>query len=213
MNPSFLFVTSDAINLNIKHMWFLFGRDTTLENRLFPSYLSESIFATEVSCLRKKETAATSGPELLVCLLFSLKPIGKTQQSDKGQKGDHLSNIWGRVWLFVCFCNHNWPQECPLLQTDWFLACLCPWKFGPKHLISVRNGSFCRSFVIQDLEKMNCIYFKRGGNNGEGVAEVGWSPVQKSGLSKYSRKKSMLQISSLNSFLIVSIWSKESVWR
>lgn len=60
------------------------------------------------------------------------------------------------------------------------------------------------SFVIQDLEKMNQGYVRQGGNHCNSVAEVCWSPIQNSGISKYSRKQSMLKISSVNTFLMIS---------
>ena len=77
-------------------------------------------------------------------------------------------------------------------------------KIWPKTFDFNEKYRFCRGFVIQDLEKMNHGYVRQGGNKGKDAAEVGWSPIQKSGISKYSRKKSMLQISSVNAFPMVS---------
>lgn len=57
---------------------------------------------------------------------------------------------------------------------------------------------------MQDLGKMDHGYVRQGGSNGRDVAKVGWSPIQKSGIPEYSRKKSMLQITLVNTFPVVS---------
>jgi len=77
-------------------------------------------------------------------------------------------------------------------------------KIWPQTFDFSEKYQFCRVSVIQDLEKMNHGYVRQGSNKDKGVAEVGWSPILKSGISDYSRKKSMLQISSVNTVPMVS---------
>lgn len=95
----------DAINLN-----FLFGHGchTSREQTFLWLFIWKWFCYEEVSCLRlctryknKNKAAEASASALLGFLLFSLKPIRKSWQSDTGQKGDHLSSIWGRVSLFA----------------------------------------------------------------------------------------------------------------
>lgn len=92
----------EAINLKV-----LFGRGCrrSREQTSLWLFIWEWFCYEEVSCLRlctryksKIKAAEASASALLDFLLLSLKSIGKTWQSDKG---DRLSSIWGRVSLFA----------------------------------------------------------------------------------------------------------------